>query len=254
MGIYYDFLSALGPMLEVCLVWRLLRKEMRWRYPYLLAYVVFCLFGTELVLLVTRRILTEYSYQVIYWRLEIVGLLFRFAVVWEILRHTPLRFQMSSRRTSPRPGLAAGWAGGIAITALIWWRAYLSFHSHLLALECSLGLAQTVLVLVPLLLIRWRGLSISRNLWGLALGFGAYISTDILHFALFDISQSSTYFRAAVPTTFGLMLAFWTWALWNYAPDPNPVPAREEAGAEDLDWWTVRWEQARTAARKVANP
>lgn len=247
---YGDVIGILSPALEVCLLWRLVRVEMRGRYPFLFAYITYCFLGMDLTLYVVRRALPN-LYARLYWELEGVCLLLGFCVVLEIYRQT---FARATFANQLRPG--AGWLRGfwIALFALSWIGSYSSFRSIYLAMECSLGFAQAALVLAQLLAAKHLGLPMGRNAWGMAVGFGAYSSIDVLHFALFDMDRFLLpYIRVVVPMSFVAMLAVWTWALWNYAPNPSVAGERAGAENEDLIWWTGQWERASSEVRKVVN-
>jgi hypothetical protein len=250
---YLDVIGASGPALEVCLLWRLCREDMRGRYRFLFAYLAFSLLAMELTLFVVRHAIPA-AYALLYWHFEVVSLFFRFFVVWEIYRHT---FPPGSlRRRIPLKvfGAVCFWAALFSLSALSWYQAYNYFDSRYLALECSLDFAQAVLVLAQLVVAKHYGFLMGRNVWGLAVGFGAYVSINILHFSVYDLYHSIfAYYQAAVPTSFVGMMAIWTWALWTYAPNPHTdaVPRREPS--KETLWWTERWERTLSAVRKVVN-
>ena len=251
---YLDLIAVTSPMVEVCLLWRLLRAEMRGRYLYLFSYVLFCLLAMDLGVFAVSR-LAPSVYGIVYWRLEIVSLLMRFLIVWEIYRHTFPRKSSDSRVPMNGSWKALLWCGLLALSALTWWGAFTSFHSHDLALECALGMGQAALVIAALLLARHFGFPLGRNVWGIATGFGTYVSVNILHFALYDLDHALLpYCQAAVPISFTGMLAIWIWALWNYAPNPRRVMEAGSAEAQEVTMWTERWGRTRGEVSKVVNP
>lgn len=251
---YVDLIGTSGPLLEVCLLWRLLREQMRGRYPYVFSYLVFCVLGMDLTLFVARHTIPS-VYANLYWCLEMVSLVFRFLVVWEIYRKTFPRRSPRYRIPLKWLWVTCFWAALFCLSTLSWFRAYSSFHSRYLALECGLGFAQAVLVLGQLLVAKHYGFPMARNIWGIAVGFGAYRSVCILSFSLFELDRSLLpYYQTVVSLSFAAMLAMWTWALWIYAPNPRGSIEPAKVRAEELVWWTRRWEKTLGAVRKVVNP
>jgi len=227
---------------------------MRGRYPFLFSYLVYSLLAMDLALFVIRHAIPG-IYPVLYWLLEMLSVCLRFCVIWEIYRHTFPRGSLGGG-LAPK-GLSAPffWTIFLFLGALNWIGAYGSFHSHFLALECSLSFAQALLVLSLLLFAKHFGFHMGRDIWGLAVGLGAYLSINILGFALFEIDRSMFQLYLTVTAlSFAGMLAMWTWALWSYAPNPHPVGELVSEPAEETVWWERRWEKALGAVRKVVNP
>ena len=231
-----------------------MRGEMRGRYRFLSAYVLFSLLGMDVTLFFVRHAAAN-AYALTYWLLETVSLFLRFLVIWEIYRHTFRRHGEANRASS------MGWGGLglaavlVAVSGFTWMRAYRGFHSLLLALVCTAGIVQAVLVLAALSAAKVRGLAIGRNIWGLAIGFGAYVSIDVLNFALVDLNGLLLRFiRTIAPVSYIGMLVVWTWALWNYAPGPERKPGAEWEREKVMGEWAQRWERTRGEVRKVVSP
>jgi len=251
---YFEVLAAAGFALEVSLLCRLLQQRMVTRYRFLFTYLLFTVLAMDLTLYPVRRLLPG-IYPFLYWELEMVCLLFRFFVVWEIYRHTFPRGSLLRHIPSQGWGALCFWIVLFSLSALCWSRAYASFHSVLLALECSIGFLQAVLVLAEMLVAKLYGFPMGRNIWGMAVGFGAYVSMNILNLALLDLAPwTLRYFSGIVPASFAVMLAIWTWALWTYAPNPSPAPAPAEGSAAEMAQWTEQWSRAHSAVRKTVNP
>ena len=254
MPAYAEVIQVVGFGLGVCLLWRLLGQRMVTHYRFLFAYLLFTLLGMDLTLFVVRRSVPG-IYPVVYWEFEMVCLLFRFFVIWEIYRHTFPRGSLLSHIPSQGRGALCFWVVLLSLSALSWSRAYASFHSVLLALECSIGFAQAVLVLAEMLVAKLCGFPMGRNIWGMALGLGAYVSINILNLALLDLAPwTLRYISGIVPVCFMATVAIWTWALWTYAPNPSPSTAPAEDSAAELAQWTEQWSRAHSAVRKTVNP
>ena len=129
---------------------------------------------------------------------------------------------------------------------------YNTFHSFYPAIERSFGFAQAVLVLGLLMIARYYGVQLGRNLWGVAVSFGAYASVLTMNNAMVDLGHWYVpYWRLLSPLSFVAMLGMWVWAVWTYAPNP-PIAAGEEAmQIAELGRWTDRWNQTVATARRV---
>lgn len=241
-------------MLEVCLLWRLLRRELRGRYWFLFFYVVFCLLAMDLTLFVVRHT-TPRIYAISYWSLELISVFLRFCVIWEIYRHTYPPGFLRQRASSGGWAMSYFWIALSSLGALGYLWTYSSLLSFYPAIECSLSFVQAALVLGLLLVSTRERIRVGRNVWGIAVGFGAYVSVNVLNFALLEMSPSLFhYYRTIVPISFAGMLAIWTWGLWTYAPNPRASIEPAKARPEEILWWTRRWERTLTAVRKVVNP
>jgi len=227
---------------------------MRHRFSFLFTYVLFCLLGMDLALFAVRFIIPR-AYPFLYWILELLSVCLRFCVIWEVFRHTFPSGSLRDRIPSKELAVPYFWILLVSLSTFSWFGAYTSFHSHFVALECSLGCGQGLLMLSLLLIARHFGFPMGRNVWGLAVGFGAYVSINIVAFAAFEMDRSFlSLYQTIVAVAFDAMLAIWTWALWTYAPNPRTSIEPAEVRSEELDWWARRWEKTLGAVRKVVNP
>jgi hypothetical protein len=117
-------------------------------------------------------------------------------------------------------------------------------------LDRSFGFAQSVLILSILLTAKSYDIPLNRNLWGIAVGFGAWISLSTLDNAVIDLTHSFyPYHQFLRPLSFIGLLGAWTWALWEASPIPSiaerPVPKAE------LDTWTEHWNRTQSSWRSV---
>lgn len=142
---------------------------------------------------------------------------------------------------------------GLGSLAAFWtFASYRAVPSPYYALERGLGFPQAVLTLGILLLAGYYQVQIGRNIWGMAVGFGGYVSVSTVNFALFDLYHSFLpYWQVLVPLSFNAMLAVWIWAVWDYAPNPPIVVADAAEQAMALRWWWERWKGTLSNARKV---
>jgi hypothetical protein len=241
----------LSVALEVCLLWRLSRRQLWRRYIYFLSYVLYQLIVMDFLLFGVWR-LAPALYRDFYWNAETLSAALRFLLVWEIFRHTFPRGSTLNRIASNAMALLSLGLGLFSVCVLWGFQAYSHFHSPYPALERGFGLAQALLTLGILFLARYYGVAFGRNLWGIAVGFGAYVSISTVNFAAIDLYHSFLpYWQVLVPLSFTGMLAVWTWAVWTYGPNPTPAVADEREQAVELGWWMERWARTLSTVRKV---
>ena len=185
-----------------------------WRaYPFFYLYLSYTAFWTVVLLLFPP---THPLYPKFYWGSEIVAAALRFFVAWEILRGV---FRPSGIRriavtliltvlvllavafwlSGPSPGVSpiADFMRKMALTAGVW----------------------TVFVLG----MAWfYGIRLGANIWGMAIGFLIFVSSEIANLAAFDlVGWFAPIWRFFHPFAYLFMLAVWTWSLWDYAPTPQ---------------------------------
>lgn len=253
MGAFFYFFPFLGVALEGLLLWRLSRWQMWRHYPLFATYVLYDLLRTLTLFAVTRYHWEWYA--TVYWRTEVIALLLRFLVVWEVFRQifparSPLYRLVSKGSLFVQLALLPSF---IALSGnLTTFRLYKSLYP---VLEQGLSLVQAILVAVPLLAAKYYGVSLGRNVWGLAIGFGMYVSVCALNFATFQLKASFVpYWRFLVPATFVGMVAMWTWAFWIYAPNAVAASLDRAVAVEWLERWERAWTQAMSSLRKVMRP
>lgn len=238
-----------GPVLELCALLLLLRKSL-WRvYSRLFIYVSWLLIG-NCALLVSYLSFRAF-YPTLYWHIDTIDVVLRFLVVWEV-------FQQTFPRTS---GLNRSLSRGLGMIALIllvfatasfWnYQNYASVRSVHLALDRSFGFVQALMILGTLVMARYYGLRCGRNVRGIALAFGAWVSISTANNAMADLASSFLpYFYYLRPLSFVLMMAVWVWALWIYEPNP---PIKETEGLE-LNQWLDDWNRTNSIARTIIRP
>jgi hypothetical protein len=252
------FVTATGPLLELCALLLLVRRAL-WRvYPALAAYVVWILIGNT-TLLVTELYFHRF-YPAVYWHSDSIDIVLRFLVVWEVFRQTFPKTSGLNRTLSKGLGIIA--LGLLLFACATFWgvQNYANLGSasaqgsisyiHL-ALDRSFGFIQALMILGVLLMGRYYGLSCGRNVRGIALAFGAWVSLSTANNAMADLTNSFLpYWSYLRPWSFGIMLVVWIWALWVY--DPNPPIVESEASR--LDQWTEDWNRTNSIARSILRP
>jgi hypothetical protein len=240
-----------GVALEICLLWRLLRKGLWRQYSCFFFYVFYVVIRTLALFVILK--LTPNLWRSLYWGSESASVALRFLVIWEAFRHTFPKGSALNRILSR--GLAVVAFGLIMFSVGTLWsiEAYSKSHSVFLALERSFDFAQALMILGVLLTARYYGLQLGRNIWGIAVAFGAHVSILTANNAMIDLTMHSflPYWQVLSPLSFVAMLGIWNWAVWVYAPNP-PIAAAEMAEQDaQLNWWEEGWNRTISAARRV---
>ncbi len=238
------FIFHFGLLLEVVVLWRGFRGRL-WRYyPFFYTYLG-CVFTRTLAILVFVRF-SPWAYSVAYWVSESIVVFFRFLIVWEVFRETFFS-TLAVRRV----------VGQVLTTLLLALTIVLFFASKspglfFADLERKSGFAQAALLIATLFLARYYAVPLGRNIWGMALGLGIYVSIAIVNFATLELVKSFfPYWRLIRPLSFIGMLGVWTWALWSYAPNPRPATAALEVYERSLAHWSEAWSEVYAALRKA---
>ncbi len=240
-----DFLlSVTGPLLVCVILWRCLRLQLWRHYPFFYTYVSYVL-----VLGVFHMALVDFrfpGYALMYWIGDAIASFLWFAVTWEVLRHVFPSDRPMRRVVGPILVLSS-----IALAVTVYFGSE-NRGSIFLDLERKSSLAQASLIVVSLLVARYYAIPLGRNVWGMALGFGIFVSVTIMNLAAFDLFESFVpYWRLIRPTSFIGMLAVWTWALWSYAPNPQPAPTQIQDLERRLAEWNNAWHRMRATLLRV---
>lgn len=246
---YIVWLSGIG--VEVCLLCRLFRRQLWRQHSGLFVYVAYNLIVIDIASMAIWRFIPSLD-RSFYWKSETLSMALRFLVIWDIFRNAFPKGSTLKKIASE--GVAVLAPGLVIICVCTFWsfEAYTKFHSVYPALERSFGFAQAVLVMGFLLMARYYALSLGRTLWGITVGFGAYVSISTANFALLDLRHSFLpYWQVVSPLSFLAMLGMWTWSVWVYAPNP-PIAADDAAERHaGLSWWLESWDWAISTVRKV---
>jgi hypothetical protein len=187
-----------------------------------------------------------------YWGSESISFALRFLVIWEVFRHTFPRGTVLNRIVSKGLGITGLLLGVFCVSSFWGVETYNTFHSVYPAIERSFGFAQAVLVLGLLMAARYYGVQPGRNIWGIAVAFGAFASILTMNNAMVDLSRWYVpYWRLLSPLSFVAMLGMWVWAVWTYAPNPAIASEEEAKQLAELGQWTESWNQTIATTRRV---
>lgn len=213
MGFLGVVLFLVGVSCQGLLFWRGWRWGGYRAYPLFYIYLSYTTFWTVALLSFPRM---HPLYLKVYWDSELVAAALRFLVAWEVFRSV---FRPASTRriagmvmfvllvffaaafwlSGPSPGVSsiADFMRKIAVTVGVW-------------MVFVLGMA------------KFYGIRFGKNIWGMAIGFLIFLSSEITNLAAFDLaSWFAPIWRFFHTSAYIFMLAVWTWSLWNYAPNPQ---------------------------------
>lgn len=230
---------------QALLFWRSWRWG-GWRaYPLFYVYLSYTSFWTIAFLFFSHK---DPLYPTVYWDSEIVAAVLRFLVAWEV-------FSSVFRQVTVRRVSGAALIILLALLALAYWLGGPSpgvppVADFMGKMALSAGL-WTILVLG---FARFYGISIGQNTWGMAIGFFIFVSSEIVNLAArFLWPWFIPIWRFVHPFAYVFMLAVWTRALWDYAPNPHSE-TDSSLGSLLLSEWQRQSEALNKTVRKVIQP
>ncbi len=245
-------------VLEVCTLLLLSRKSLWRAYPFLLAYVIWLVVGNSAILVsfisylrMAPEVRVLSLYPSLYWHSDTLDVVLRFLLVWEIFHQTFPKGSGLNRSLSKGLGIAAFLLLVFAGATFWGYQNYTSLRSIHLALDRSFDFVQAVMILGTLLMARYYGVRFGRNVRGIALAFGGWVSISTVNSAMVDLTNSFLpYWYYLRPLSFLVMMVAWIWALWVYEPNPPIL----ESGTAELNQWTEDWNRTVSAARTIIRP
>jgi hypothetical protein len=207
---------------EILLVVRGLRGRLVFRYPVFYSYVSFVLFQ-DLFLFFAYRWYPLF-YRNAYWTAEFISLIFGCAVVFEIYRlglsAYPGTARMARNTLSFIFALAIAKALADAWTDPRWW-----MEAATTDIEGALRTVEALALVSLVGLFLFYSIPVGRNLRGILLGYGFFISASVLSLKFVSSAgnQLLHFLSSVYPASFLIALSLWLAHLWSYAA--NPVPA-----------------------------
>jgi hypothetical protein len=242
-------ICVIAEALGLATLFLLLRKSLWRTYAFFFVYALWLLIGNT-VLLATSFYFPRH-HPSWYWNIDSVDVVLRFLVVWEVFRQTFPKG--SGLNKSLSKGLSIGAFGLLVVACATFWgyQTYTGLRSLHLALDRSFGFVQALMILGTLVTARYYGVLCGRNIRGIALAFGGWVSISTATNAMADLDSSFlTYWYYLRPLSFVVMIGVWIWALWVYEPNP-PISESEPV---ELNQWTEEWNRTLSAARTIIRP
>jgi hypothetical protein len=219
-----------GMVFEFLLLVRSVQTKTVTKYIYFYAYI-FCVFAVSTVLYIERS--KPNFYDAWYWPTQFATLAVGFGVVLEVVRQALDAYPGAKR---------FAWRASCAVFAVTFccveWRVARRTEWTTLAatveLERDLRVVEALVLATVLAIVFYYRIELGKNVTGMILGFGVYVSVSLTTLALrsfvgprFDMAwgllQSASF-------VFGT--AVWTVALWSYSPNPKP-PTTGRGGRGD---------------------
>jgi hypothetical protein len=164
----------------------------------------------------------------VYWGAETVAIFLGFGVNWEFFRHVfPER---SALHDLGRKALL--FAGLVLVPIMILLARKQALSSQYTYTYISpvfvqyVNLLQALLLAAPAAVAWYYRVRLGRNLRGLGLGFGVYVSLHSINVANVQVFRGFfQWWRVLSPLTFLGMIVIWLWSFWEYSPPVDPVVA-----------------------------
>jgi hypothetical protein len=208
---------------ELLLVARGIRQNLFRRYPVFYTYISFVLIS-DLVLFAIRSSSVN-SYLYTYWIAEFLSLVLGCLVFFEIYRVALAPFPGTARIA--RALLAVLFAVAMVKTVVKtlnvpqWWT-----NATPAQVEGLLRVCQLLAILALTVLCLFYSIPFGKNLRGILLGYGLYVSWTVVCLALVaaGVAKSDSLWSYTFSLSYVISVVVWTVHLWSY--QPNPVPDR----------------------------
>ena len=213
-----------GIALELVLVVRGVQQGLLRRYPVFYSYIAFVVV-TDIVLFVVRSAASPRSYLYLYWVVEFLGLLYGCLVFFEFYRVALMPYPGTVRMA--RALLALLFVVAIVKTAIKtlnvpqWWA-----NATPVQVEGLLRVCELLAILALTLLFLSYSIPFGKNLRGILLGYGFFVSWSVICLTLVDagVAKSDSLWSYTFSLSYVISVVVWTVHLWSY--QPNPVPDR----------------------------
>jgi hypothetical protein len=221
------FLASI--VFQICVLWLLARNAMWRQYLFFSIYAIWITLENFTLLAAYLRFPLFYS--ALYWRFDSMDVVLRFLVVWEVFHQTFSKGSGLNMSLSKSLAMVAFLLLAFACGVTFWgYQNYAGLRSIGLAQDRNFGFVQAVMILGTLLMARCYGVNYGRNVRGIALAFGGWVSISTASSAMADLANSFLpYWYYLRPLSFVAMVGAWIWALWIYEPNPpiNGLARRE---------------------------
>jgi hypothetical protein len=209
--------------LELILLTRGVQQGLIRRYPAFYSYIGFVL-ATDLLVYVVRP--HKHIYLYYYWTAEFLSLVLGCLVLLEFYRVALAAYPGTARMA--RAVLSLLFAIAMIKTIIKtmnvpeWW-----FYATPAQVEGLLRVCQLLAILSLTALFFFYSIPFGKNLRGILLGYGLFISWSVVCLALVaaGVAKANSVWSYTYTFSYLLSVGVWTVHLWSY--QPNPVPDRE---------------------------
>jgi hypothetical protein len=212
-----------GIALELVLLVRGVQQGLLRRYPIFYSYLAFVVL-TDILLFAIRPERPSYLY--VYWTTEFLGLLVGCLVFLELYRVA----------LAPYPGTARLARASLVVLFLVaitrtviktlnvpqWWT-----NATPAQVEGLLRVCQLLAILGLTVLCLFYSIPFGKNLRGILLGYGFYVSWSVVCLALVaaGVAKADSLWSYTFSSSYVISVVVWTVHLWSYQPNPVPDPA-----------------------------
>lgn len=207
---------------ELLLVVRGIQQKLLRSYPIFYSYLSFVLLTDVLFFAIPSK---GQAYLYSYWIAEFVSLIFGCLVIFELYRVALRRYPGTARMA--RAVLAILFVVAMVKTIFTtlnvprWW-----VNDTPAQVEGLLRVCQLLAILALTLLFLFYSIPFGKNLRGILLGYGLFVSWSVVCLALVaaGVAKSESLWSYTFSISYVISVVVWTVHLWSY--QPNPVPDR----------------------------
>jgi hypothetical protein len=213
-----------GIALELILIVRGVQQGLLRRYPIFYSYIAFVVV-TDILFFFVHPFATRESYLRLYWVIEFLGLLYGCLVFFEFYRVALTPYPGTARMA--RGLLALLFVVAIVKTAIKTLNAPLGWMNATPAqVEGLLRVCELLAILALTILFLSYSIPFGKNLRGILIGYGFFVSWSVICLALVDagVAKSDSFWSYTFSLSYVISVVVWTVHLWSY--QPNPVPDR----------------------------
>jgi hypothetical protein len=214
---------SVGIVLELLLLLRGYQQNLFRRYPIFFAYISFILVSDIVMVLIG---FPQRVYLYLYWMVEFISLVFGCLIVFEFYRVALHSYRGTARMA--RALLAVLFLLAMIKTVVStlnvprWW-----FDAKPAQVEGILRVCELLAILSLVVLLLFYSIPVGKNLRGILLGYGVFVSWSVVCLALVStgVAKFDSLWSLTFPFSYLIGLVVWTAHLWSYQPNPVPDPA-----------------------------
>lgn len=211
-----------GLVLEGLLLVRAILGDFLRKYPLFYLYLgwVLALSSVRLIIYLAEPAF----YRPFYWYTQPLSVLVGCALVWEIYRQALGRYPGAARMA--RNVLFFFVLLVLSKILVNMWNGSVQWQAGTTAeLERNMRTVQGILLIALILVLAHYAIPLGRNLKGMILGYGFFISTSVINltFRVFLGDSFQKWWQYLQPIFYLAVLGVWCWALWFYQAAPLPA-------------------------------
>jgi hypothetical protein len=223
-----------GMLLEMAILFRAACRKILSKYPLFYTYI-----GVVLLIDCSRYFVYMFDvphWAVFYWYTQFFSVLVGYGVILEILKQSLDSFPGAERFGQYLVlGVFAAVFAFVALRSAT--RSNWSPAATSAEFERDLRAVQVLVLMSILAVVFYYRIAVGRNVKGMILGYGLFIGTSVMNFAVRSYAgdRFNAWWMVFQQYSYAISLIIWAVALWSYAPNPIPkVPPGVESDYETL--------------------